>query len=77
MLQRRSAMADCWDWCLKKDSPNYSEFYEMRHFEPANEELDYIEYPGEERAGMDSVWHAADLNTVPQMEGLTDCSGNL
>ena len=30
----------------KKNLPNYSEFYEMRHFEPANEELDYIEYPG-------------------------------
>ena len=35
-------MADCWDWCRKKNLPNYSEFYEMRHFEPANGELDYI-----------------------------------
>ena len=70
MLQRRSAMADCWDWCRKKNLPNYSEFYEMRHFEPANEELDYIEYPGEEEQewipfGMQQIFYC------PQMEGLT------
>ena len=70
MLQRRSAMADCWDWCPKKNLPNYSEFYEMRHFEPANEELDYIEYPGEEEQewipfGMQQIFYC------PQMEGLT------
>ena len=54
----------------KKNLPNYSEFYEMRHFEPANEELDYIEYPGEEEQewipfGMQQIFYC------PQMEGLT------
>ena len=42
----------------------------MRHFEPANEELDYIEYPGEEEQewipfGMQQIFYC------PQMEGLT------
>ena len=54
----------------KKNLPNYSEFYEMRHFEPANEELDYIEYPGEE----EQEWIPFGIQQIfycPQMEGLT------
>ena len=54
----------------KKNLPNYSEFYERRHFEPAKEELDHIEYPGAEQ----SEWIPFGIRQIfycPQVEGLT------
>jgi NAD+ synthase (glutamine-hydrolysing) len=54
----------------KKNLPNYSEFYERRHFEPAKEELDYIEYPGVD----DQEYLPFGIRQIffcPQVEGLT------
>ena len=64
----------------KKNLPNYSEFYEMRHFEPANEELDYIEYPGEEEQEWvpqpPSITHAiAGANVIVNLSASDEITG--
>ena len=48
----------------KKNLPNYSEFYEMRHFEPANEELEIW------LADSRQDWSAVIFMQMPEKENL-------
>lgn len=52
----------------KKYLPNYSEFYEMRHFEPAGEEYDFVEVPF---SGESVAFGCNQVFSCESMEGLS------
>lgn len=51
----------------KKNLPNYSEFYEMRHFEPGMEEVEFLKVKGQKE---EVPFGICQLFGCPQMEGL-------